>query len=104
MKHTYSVQSFFIDKWVNLFTETRDFCAGYLKASQYNSPRNAYRLIRSDGKVIHELPAATEVGIGMVAGWPTPEQYEAAAQRATAQAARIREQQAKQEARRAPQL
>lgn len=100
MKYTYSVEAFFIDKWVKLLTDTRDFCSGYITACQYDSPRNAYRLMRSDGKVIAELKAATEVCIGMVAGWPAPEQYEAAAKRALDQAARIREQTAKNDARR----
>jgi len=57
--------------------------------------------MRSDGKVMQELPAVTDASIGMVAGWPTPEQYEYAARRAIEQAARIREQTAKQEAVRA---
>jgi hypothetical protein len=57
--------------------------------------------MRSDGKVVQELSSNPDVGIGQVAGWPTPAQYEAAAQKALAQAARIREQTAKQEAMRA---
>lgn len=102
MKHAYSVETYFIDKWVALLPQTtRDYCLGYLAACRFDAPRNAYRLMRSDGKVVQEIPSDPDVRIGMVAGWPTPEQYEGAAQRALAQAARIREQTAKQEAMRA---
>jgi hypothetical protein len=94
-KYTYSVESYFIDKWVKLFTETRDFCSGYLNHAAYNHPRNAMRMIRSDGKVMVELKEDADVSVGMVASWPTPEQYESAAKRALEQAARIREQQEK---------
>lgn len=94
-KYTYSIESYFIDKWIKLFTETRDFCAGYLHHAQSAHPRNAARMIRSDGKIMVELKADDKVSVGMVASWPTPEQYESAAKRALEQAARIREQQEK---------
>lgn len=95
MKHTYSVQAHYLGSWHDIVRDTRDFCLGFLHARKDYAPRNAYRLIRGDGKVMNELPAADDVEIGQVAGWPTPEQYEGAAQRAIAQAARIREQRAK---------
>jgi hypothetical protein len=101
MKYTYSIEYYFIDKWVKLLSETRDYCVGYLAACKYDAPRNAYRIMRSDGKVIEEISSAADVSIGMVAGWPTPGQYEAAAQRALDQAARIRRQNAEQDAKRA---
>jgi hypothetical protein len=101
MKHTYSVEALHCERWGKLFgSETRDFCAGYLSHAQYCHPRLAHRIVRSDGKVVHEMKADSEVHIGMVASWPTPEQYEEAAKRALEQAARIREQAAKQEERR----
>lgn len=90
MKYTYAVESFFLDRWRRLFDETFSYCLGYLKHASYSAPRNAYRITRSDGRVMSEVPAATDCEIGQVAGWPTAEQYEAAAQRALAQAARIR--------------
>lgn len=100
MKHTYSVEALSMDRWARLFTDTRDFCLGYLTCAQYDHPRLAMRLIRSDGKVVHELRADYEVCVGQIAGWPTPEQYEAAAKRALEKAARIFAANAKQEERR----
>lgn len=98
MKHTYTVQSHYMGQWIDIVRDTRDFCAGFLHARKDYAPRNAYRVMRSDGKVIAESPAFDDVSVGQVAGWPTPEQYEAAAKRAMDQAARIRDQTAKQEA------
>jgi len=37
MKHTYSIETFFLGKWMKLFTDTRDFCAGYMSHAQYGS-------------------------------------------------------------------
>lgn len=72
--------------------EQRGFLLGYMFGrADGPPPRLAMRVVRSDGKVVDERPADTEVSIGMVAGWPTPEQYEAAAERALATAAKIRE-------------
>lgn len=101
MKYSYSVESFYLGRWCVLFhCETKDFCAGYLSHAQYCHPRNAMRIIRSDGKIVHEMRADADVNIGMIASWPTPEQYEAAAESALKHAARIREQDAKKEERR----
>jgi len=94
-KHTYVVESLHNGKWIELFENTRDYCLGYVSHVQYCAPRKAYRIVRSDGKVMQELPAAEDCSIGMIAGWPTPEQYEGAAQRALEQAARIRRQREK---------
>lgn len=55
------------------------------------------RTIRNDGKIVQEMKAEADVSVGMIASWPTPEQYEAAAESALKQAARIREQAAKKE-------
>lgn len=102
MKYSYTVQSFYCGQWLSIVRdETRDFCLGYLSAKKHQAPRLAHQLVRSDGQVIDVLPAAEDVEIGQIAGWPTPEQYEAAAQRAFDQAARIREQAAERATRRA---
>lgn len=90
-KYTYFVETYYIDRWLKLFSETRDYCLGYLSAIADRAPRNPYRVVRSDGKVVQDLPGNTEVSIGQIAGWPTPEQYESAAKRAMEQAALIRE-------------
>lgn len=104
MKYTYTVQSYYLGEWIDIVRDTRDFCAGFLHARKDYAPRNAYRVRRSDGKVIAESPASDDVSVGQVAGWPTPEQYEAAAKRAMDQAARIRGQAAEQEAKRAARM
>jgi hypothetical protein len=100
MKQTYSVESFSLGCWRKLFTDTRDFCSGYLSHAQYDYPRNALRIVRGDGKVMYELKANEEVNVGMVASYPTAEQYERAAKLALEKAAHIRAQEAKQEERR----
>lgn len=89
-KHSYIVESNYLGRWHKLFEDTRDFCMGYLHARRDEAPRIEYRLIRGDGKILQELKPEADVSIGMVAGWPTPEQYEGAAKRALDQAARIR--------------
>ena len=78
--------------WHALFTEAKLFCVGYAFAHHDGpSPRLACRVVHAQtGKVAESFPACTEVGIGMVAGWPTPEQYESTAERALAHAAAIR--------------
>ncbi len=100
MKYTYSLETFYLDKWVKLFSDTRDFCLGYLVSIRNYSPRLAHRIIRSDGKVMHDAPAVTEVSVGMIASYPTPEQYEFAAAEALKKAAAIRERTARQDAQR----
>lgn len=90
MKHTYTVQTFYCGSWMSLFSETRDFCLGFLEAKKDYAPRNAYRIMRSDGKVALDLPAYEDVAIGQIASYPTAEQYESAAKRALEQAERIR--------------
>ena len=79
---------------------TRDYCQGYLDALRGSYPRENVRLVRSDGKVMDELQAYSEVAIGQVAGFPTPEQYEQAAQRALLRAAEIRQRSERDEERR----
>lgn len=52
-------------------------------------PRLGFRLVRSDGKVMEEVSGREDVSLGMVAGWPTWEQYVAAAIRALDTAAQV---------------
>lgn len=68
----------------------KQWAEGYVMAiSESPGPTIGYRIVRSDGKLIHEQPAKTEVSIGMIAGWPSPEQYRSAAQRAIEKAEAI---------------
>ena len=92
MKHTYSIARLYNEEWYSLIKEEYlQYCLGWLDRAQDQSPRPAYRLVRSDGKVVRLMPEREDVSIGQVAGFPTAEQYEAAAQRALEKAAAIRE-------------
>lgn len=92
MAGTYRIQTFYTGEWVTLKTESLGYCHGYLDARKDNSPRfSAYRIVKPDGTVVRELPAQEELRIGMVAGLPTAEQYEAAAKKAMEIAKAIRE-------------
>ena len=81
-KYTYSIETFYSQNWMKLFSESRDFCLGYLFRVKDFSPRNAYRLVRSDGKIIESVPENLEVSIGQIAGYPTAQQYKNAADKA----------------------
>lgn len=72
-----------------------DYLQGYMNAMENQSPRLAHQIISPNGKVLDEIPERTDVGIGQVAGWPTAEQYEAAAKRALERASAIRARQSK---------
>ena len=78
------------DYWTKVVDESLQFCRGYMHAKRDYFPRLAHRLVRSDGKIIEEFSAHDEVGIGMVAGWPSAEQYERAAAKAMDRADVIR--------------
>lgn len=86
----YSLESFHLGKWIKFRDGSLQYCQGFLDARKDYAPRLAYRLIRSDGKVLEETPARDDVSIGQVAGWPTAEQYESAAAKALDQAKVIR--------------
>ena len=93
--HTYSVEvQDEAGRWsalLGLARETCGYAEGYVKAvGDCPGPRLAFRVVRDDGKVIREAPAKAEVSIGMVAGFPSAEQYEAAAERALERARLIR--------------
>jgi hypothetical protein len=91
-KYTYAVEAQRGADWLTIADdETRDFCLGYLAAlRQCPGPRLAVRVTRSDGRLCDESGAVERVGLGMVAGWPTAEQYERAAERALEQAREVR--------------
>jgi len=92
MKHSYHIESFAIGKWLKLFSGGLQFLQGYLDARSDMSPRLAYRIMRDDGRIIEEIAARDDVSVGMVAGFPTAEQYERAAQKALDMAKAIRAQ------------
>jgi hypothetical protein len=91
----YRIESYYLGQWCKIADfVTRQFAQGVLWATQHDAPRLAYRVVRiEDGKVIDERPANDEVSVGMIAGFPTAEQYERAAERAIAKANAIRERQ-----------
>jgi len=99
MKHEYHLESFACDKWLKILQGSLQYCQGFLDARKDYAPRNAYRLMRSDGRVMEEVPAREDVSIGMVAGWPTAAQYETAANKALERAKAIREQNERNEKR-----
>jgi len=92
MRHTYHLEIFFQGKWVTWTGGecTREWGMGWLDAHREGPrPHNGWRLVREDGKVVFEVPECSEVGIGMVAGWPTWDQYAWSAQRALVRAGQI---------------
>lgn len=58
------------------------------------------RCMRSDGRIVDEVGEREDVSIGQVAGFPTADQYRAAAARAIEQAERIEQRNQHNEARR----
>jgi hypothetical protein len=92
MKYTYNIQSQCLGNWHSFIRdEIKSYCDGYMDAMRGEMPRVYLRMVRSDGKIIRELPEYEDVGIGQIAGFPTPEQYERAAERALERARKIRE-------------
>jgi hypothetical protein len=91
MKHEYHLESFALGKWLKILQGSLQYCQGFLDARKDYAPRNAYRLMRSDGRVMEDVPARDDVNIGQIAGWPSAEQYESAANKALERAKAIRE-------------
>jgi hypothetical protein len=91
MKYTYSLEVAFCGRWIKFKSGSLQYLKGHLDGKAEASPRIAHRIVRSDGKIVEELPARDDVGIGLVAGHPTAEQYERAAEKALAKAEAIRE-------------
>lgn len=96
MKHSYKLECE-AGKWYSLFEGGLQFLQGYLDAKKIMSPRLAHRIVRSDGKVIEEVAAREDVSVGMIAGFPTAEQYERAGSKAFDMARAIREQKQREE-------
>ena len=94
MKYTYYIETYAYDRWYKTTEGGLFYLQGYMDAKKHYAPRLHHRLVRSDGKIIEELPAREDVFIGMIAGWPTAEQYERAGNEALerAKAIRIRQQ------------
>ena len=95
-KYTYQLQAF--GETLQWFTlggcsdVPLQWAHGFMAARQeMNGPMLPLRILRSDGKIVAENAGRIEVSIGLVAGFPSPEQYERAAERALQTAAKIRE-------------
>lgn len=92
-RHSYRLEALdpHLGTWVPLFGEVGlEYGRGYLQHQrEAPGPRLALRLVRQDGRVMDETSALTEAGIGMIAGWPTAEQYRNAAQRCLLKAEEI---------------
>jgi hypothetical protein len=90
----YSVEVKRGDEWIPITSGTRCYCLGFFDARQDLAPRLAMAVVQcspqGDRKVIASAPAKDKLHIGQVAGFPTPEQYEAAAAKALTTAQHIR--------------
>jgi hypothetical protein len=91
MRYTYQIEVFYLEKWMKIKEGTLSYLQGYLDGKKEHSPRNAHRIIRDDGKVIELIEAREDVSIGMIAGFPSAQQYELAAQKALDAAKHVRE-------------
>jgi len=89
--HTYTLETYDLDRWMKILSGNMHYLQGFLDARADYAPRLAYRIMRSDGKVIEQIDAREDVNIGQVAGWPTAAQYERAAEKAMERAKAIRE-------------
>lgn len=102
MKHEYYVESMFYGRWVRCIGPvSRDYARGYVDAvsDRETGPRAEVRIVRGDGRVEEHVPGRTEVLVGMVAGWATPEQIRAAAARAIERAEQVEAAEARRRAR-----
>lgn len=64
------------DYWLVICNDRLEFCRGFMQARR-ESPLlcGALRLVRQkDGRIMDSVPARTEIGVGMVAGYPTGRQ------------------------------
>lgn len=101
VKHIYHLESYHLDKWLRFkYDIPLQYAQGWLDCYKNNAPRLHTRLMRSDGKIIQEVEEHKDVSIGMIAGWPSAQQYEAAAQKALEKAREIREREKKEDERR----
>lgn len=78
-------------EWRTVFVCLRSYGEGWLDHHRESGgPRCAMRLLSPDGVIVATAEALDEVSVGMIAGWPTAEQYELAGETALAKAAAIR--------------
>ena len=100
MKYTYRIEVHDGAKWVGCPTlrdVAKTWGEGWIAHHRESrGPRPGLRLVRDDGRVMDEAPTLTEASIGMIAGFPTAQQYEDAAERCLEQARLIREREARQ--------
>ncbi len=97
-------------KWSTHIRGNRSYCLGWFEGSKLNVPRLAMRVVKLSGvldwkdgeleKVVDEIGESNSVSIGMIAGRPSPEQYERAGNEALKRAAEIRAIQEREAARR----
>ena len=86
------IEVYAFGKWSTHTLCPRGYGEGYLDHHRdAHGPRCAMRLVDPAGRVRDEVKAVDTVSIGMIAGWPTAEQYEAAANVALERARLIRE-------------
>lgn len=97
----YQIETFFNKKWIKIHEGSLHYCWGYIDGRSNDGPRPQLRIVREGGKVVDILEGREDVNIGMVAGFPTAEQYERAGNKALERARTIRELQAQHDARRA---
>lgn len=89
-------------EWMTVKKGSKQYCLGYFDAAQNQFPRPAMRVCKSDDETVVTMSGQQDdVSVGQIAGWILPEQLELAANRALHRAQMIREQQARQEERRA---
>ena len=102
----YAVQVKRNDQWVVVTVGAMGFCQGYFECLRGETPRSEMRVVKLfegrawfDGRDIEESDIQkvvghdkgnVDVGIGLIAGWPTAEQYERAAEKALDKAKEIR--------------
>lgn len=89
------------ETWRTVLADTRDWCLGYLSCHQEQpGPRRALRVrdMRT-GRIVDSVPEERNVGLGMVAGHPTAQQYRDAAAAALAKADEIERREAARAAR-----
>jgi hypothetical protein len=86
-----------LGKWNRFKTGSKGYCQGYMDALRGEWPRSEVRMVDDSGKVIDQFGEEIRVSIGQVAGWPTAEQYERAANEAIEKARLIRENEARKE-------
>lgn len=89
-KPMHKLQVLLNGQWHTIKQSSLEYLRGYFDAMANQSPRLAHQIVSLKDKVLDEMPERTEVSIGQVAGWPTAEQYEAAAKRALEKAEAIR--------------